>query len=301
MIVIKRAFFSIFALVAVTSCRSSESANQDTTATRANQVAAPTSAPLSDCGSDTRDVIARFGERMRLVSLLAPDSVVKHELADAYSGLASSKLLAAWQATPASAPGREVSSPWPARIDVRSTQRDSVFCRVEGDVVYVTSADTMHAAEQRAVTIRLDPRDSMRITAYDIAQRRIDQPSNGSNDNATAAANVVRQYYRDIAAHDYGRAYALWGQSGRASGKTRADFAAGFAHTAEVRVTIAGVPQLEGAAGSEYATVAVVVDAVQSDGQKQRFTGTYTLRRVMVDGATPEQRAWHIDSATLTQ
>jgi hypothetical protein len=111
----------------------------------------------------------------------------------------------------------------------------------------------------------------------------------------------VRQYYRDISAHDYDRAYALWGQSGQASGRTRADFAAGFAHTAEVRVTIGGVPQLEGAAGSEYATVAVVVDAVQSDGQKQRFTGTYTLRRVMADGATPEQRAWHIYSAKLTQ
>jgi hypothetical protein len=66
-----------------------------------------------------------------------------------------------------------------------------------------------------------------------------------------------------------------------------------------VHVTIRGVPLVEGAAGSQYATTSVAVDAVRSDGQKEHFTGTYTLRRTMVDGATPEQRAWHIYTADL--
>jgi hypothetical protein len=138
-------------------------------------------------------------------------------------------------------------------------------------------------------------------TAYHVAPQSADKSSGDSLDDiATEPANVVRQYYSAIAARDYDSAYALWEQSGRASGKTRAEFAAGFAGTAHVEVTSRGTPRVEGAAGSQYATVPVVVDAVQSDGRKERFTGTYTLRRAMVDGATPEQRSWHIYAADLT-
>ncbi|MFN2604166.1 MAG: hypothetical protein ABR582_15610 [Gemmatimonadaceae bacterium] len=137
-------------------------------------------------------------------------------------------------------------------------------------------------------------------TASHVAPRSADASSGVSlNDNAAEAASVVRQYYSAIAARDYESAYALWEQSGRASGKTLADFAAGFAHTTRVGVTINGTPQMGAAAGSQYVTVPVVVDAVQTDGQKQRFTGTYIVRRAMVDGATPEQRSWHIYSADL--
>jgi hypothetical protein len=192
-IVITRRLFSLLALVGIAACHSSESGSENTTVKRANDVASDTTASLADCGSGAQRVITRLGERMRLVSLLAPDSVVRREMADAYSALASSELLAAWQAAPASAPGREVSSPWPARIEVRSMQPDGRVCRVEGDVVYVTSADTMAAADRRAVTIRLDPRDSLRITAYQVVSRSADQSSDDSvNDSATTVANVVR-------------------------------------------------------------------------------------------------------------
>ena len=56
---------------------------------------------------------------------------------------------------------------------------------------------------------------------------------------------------------------------------------------------------MEGAAGSQYATVPVVVDATLRNGTRQHFEGNYTLRRTMVDGATPEQRRWHIYSGDL--
>jgi hypothetical protein len=138
------------------------------------------------------------------------------------------------------------------------------------------------------------------IVAHDSSLRNdSSSPSDARTDNPDAAANVVRQYYSAIGAHDYDAAYALWGQSGGASGKTRANFAAGFAHTADVHVTITGAERVEGAAGSQYATVPVMVDALTSNGVKQRFRGTYTLRRAMVDGATAEQRAWHIYTAVL--
>jgi hypothetical protein len=119
------------------------------------------------------------------------------------------------------------------------------------------------------------------------------------SDTSVTPAQLVRRYYDAIQAHDYDAAYPLWGQSGQASGKNRADFAAGFTQTTQVRATVSDSIQLEGAAGSQYATVPVVVDAVLRSGARQHFEGTYTLRRAMVDGATPEQRRWHIYSFDL--
>lgn len=118
-------------------------------------------------------------------------------------------------------------------------------------------------------------------------------------DTSVTPAQLVRRYYDAIQARDYDAAYSLWGQGGRATGKNRAAFAAGFGETAQVRATVSDSVQMEGAAGSQYATVPVIVDAVLRSGAQQHFEGTYTLRRTMVDGATPEQRRWHIYSSDL--
>jgi hypothetical protein len=118
-------------------------------------------------------------------------------------------------------------------------------------------------------------------------------------DTSVTPAQLVRRYYEAIQGGKYDSAYSLWGQSGQASGRTRESFVAGFAETAQVRATVSDSVQMEGAAGSQYATVPVVVDAVLRSGARQHFEGTYTLRRAMVDGATLEQRRWHIYSADL--
>lgn len=114
-------------------------------------------------------------------------------------------------------------------------------------------------------------------------------------------ADVIRRYYDAIQNRQYDSAYALWGQSGEASGRTRAEFAAGFAQTERTTATVGDSVRIEGAAGSQYATVPVTVAAVLRSGARQHFTGTITLRRAMVDGATPEQRHWHIFAADLHQ
>jgi hypothetical protein len=114
-----------------------------------------------------------------------------------------------------------------------------------------------------------------------------------------AAIGVLSDYYQAITARDFEHAYRLWGQDGAASGKTLDQFAAGFAETTR-SVLVRSVPgQIEGAAGSRYLDVAVAVEAVTRAGEPQKFEGTYTLRRVEVDGATAEQHRWHIESAKL--
>ncbi|HST08117.1 MAG TPA: hypothetical protein VLJ83_08085 [Gemmatimonadaceae bacterium] len=114
-----------------------------------------------------------------------------------------------------------------------------------------------------------------------------------------SAAQVVLRYYDDIQRRDFAAAFALWSDGGRASGQSRDAFAAGFSQTSRVSATIAGPVSVEGAAGSQYATVPVDVDATLVDGKQQHFAGSYVLRRAMVDGATAEQRQWRIYSAAI--
>jgi hypothetical protein len=120
-------------------------------------------------------------------------------------------------------------------------------------------------------------------------------------DDSASPADVIRRYYDAIQRRQYDTAYALWGQSGKASGKTRGEFASGFAGTVRTNAMIGDSVHVEGAAGSQYATIPVTVDAVLRNGTHQHFVGTYTVRRAMVDGATAEQRRWHIYAAHLQQ
>ena len=106
--------------------------------------------------------------------------------------------------------------------------------------------------------------------------------------------------FRAIASRDYQRAYRMWGENGP-PGQTLDEFAEGFADTASVVVTTRAPSRIEGAAGSQYAEVPATVEATTTAGRRQRFEGTYTLRRSMVDGASPSQRRWHVEKASIRE
>lgn len=125
------------------------------------------------------------------------------------------------------------------------------------------------------------------------ASRRLDNPG------PEGAVAVVRAYYGAIDRGDYAGAYRLWGDDGAASRQTFEEFRGGFAETASVEVETGRPGRIEGAAGSRYIEIPVSIAAVQRDGTKHRFQGTYVLRRSAVDGATPEQRTWRLDSARI--
>jgi hypothetical protein len=250
------------------------------------------------------------------VSLLAPDSVVEREIREAYAPLVTPALLDRWLAEPARAPGRDVSSPWPERNEVSSVAAAGEGrCRVEGAVVYVTSAERAAggAAARLPVTLLVIADGGWRVDEYRAEAPEggaAPQPESAHRDSAvptptradTAApepADVVRRYYAAIEARDYRAAYDLWGDCGRASGQTYEEFSRGFARTAHVEVEVGEPGRVEGAAGSRYVEVPVVVRARTVDGAPQRYEGTYTLRRAVVDGATPAQRRWHLSSAEI--
>ena len=115
------------------------------------------------------------------------------------------------------------------------------------------------------------------------------------------AVAVVREYYAAINERNFGRAYALWSDSGRASGQSPQQFASGFDNTIGVSVEILAPSRIDAAAGSRFIEVPVAFTATEKDGRQRRFVGAYTLRRGVVDGATAEQRAWRIASADLRE
>ncbi|WP_338545974.1 hypothetical protein V6W80_04660 [Pseudomonas benzopyrenica] len=119
--------------------------------------------------------------------------------------------------------------------------------------------------------------------------------------SAEAAAAVVRRYYGALDARDYGTAWQLWGSDGQ-PGNSYEKFRQGYARTRSVQVTLGQPGPVEGAAGSSYVSIPVTVKARLADGTRQTFSGRYQLRRVNdVDGASAEQRHWHLDSAKLRQ
>lgn len=120
-------------------------------------------------------------------------------------------------------------------------------------------------------------------------------------DSPEAAVAVLRAYYDAIREQRYEDAYRLWGYKGEASGKTFEQFRSGFSETATVEVTPGEPGAIGAAAGSRYVDIPVRVVAKLRNGDTQEFTGTYTMRRSVVDGATPEQRAWHIYTAKISQ
>ncbi|KAF1713005.1 hypothetical protein CSC73_01600 [Pseudoxanthomonas sacheonensis] len=122
-----------------------------------------------------------------------------------------------------------------------------------------------------------------------------------TGDAATPAAarQVVVDYYAAIDAGDHAKAYALWSDDGAASGQTFEHFSGGYANTKSVRAAVGEPTDEEGAAGSRYIQVPVELSALQRDGSERRYRGRFTLRAVVADGASDEQRRWHLASAEM--
>lgn len=118
---------------------------------------------------------------------------------------------------------------------------------------------------------------------------------------AEEAIALVRDYYAAINGKQYERAHALWSDGGRASGQSEQQFAVGFADTAGVSVEVMPPGRIDAGAGQRYVEVPVALTATQRDGSQRKYVGAYTLRRSVVDGASPAQRAWRIGSADIRE
>lgn len=118
-------------------------------------------------------------------------------------------------------------------------------------------------------------------------------------DSAQGAANVVQSYYALIGEGKYREAFAL--RDGSAAGpKTAEAFAADFARYSEYHANVGGPSAIDAGAGQRNVTVPVQVYARLKQGKAPVYQiGAVTLHRTDVDGASAEQRTWHIRTVAL--
>lgn len=101
------------------------------------------------------ELVTEFGKRLRMVSLLAPEDVLRDSLEENYGDMVSPDLIEKWTQEPTAAPGRLVSSPWPERIDITSIEKsgDEEY-EVLGSIIEVTGAEGgSEVAAQRSITL----------------------------------------------------------------------------------------------------------------------------------------------------
>ena len=107
------------------------------------------------------------------------------------------------------------------------------------------------------------------------------------------AADVVQTYAAHIGQKDYAAASALL----RNPSQTAVQFTQGFGKYYQYNMQVGSPGRIEGAAGSLFIKVPVLIYGRLKTGETVNELGSATLRRSNnVDGTTPEQRLWRIET-----
>jgi hypothetical protein len=121
----------------------------------------------SEADTSVRTLVGEFASKLKNVSLLLPPAELGSQLAVEYGPFITPELLTAWQEDPAKALGRNVSSPWPDRIEIVSVskQGDTSY-KVEGNVIEISSADKpTEPATTYPVTLTVEEREGKWLIA----------------------------------------------------------------------------------------------------------------------------------------
>lgn len=115
-----------------------------------------------DSTEEARNLVIDFGEEMKNVSLLAPSDILAASMDAHYGKYLAPELLSSWKHDPSTALGREVSNPYPDRIEIGSvTVDDGNEYTVVGRVIEITSdqAGTGNVTDTYEVTFTLKDRN----------------------------------------------------------------------------------------------------------------------------------------------
>lgn len=118
--------------------------------------------------------------------------------------------------------------------------------------------------------------------------------------SAEAAAQVLQSFGALIEQKRFGEARRLWAGGAPQSQMSDAEFAARYEEYSEAHLQVGAPGDMEGAAGTIYVDVPVVLYGRLKNGGQFSRSGTATLRRANdVPGSTEAQRRWHIASIDL--
>lgn len=119
------------------------------------------------------------------------------------------------------------------------------------------------------------------------------------DETAQGAADVVQSYYALIGERKYAEAWALWENVGQASGMTAQAFAASFDKYAAYNAQVGAPGAVDSGAGQRFVTVPVQINGKLKTGALVGMTGSVTLHRTVIDGASQEQKSWRIRTADI--
>jgi hypothetical protein len=168
---------------------------------------------------------------------------------------------------------------------------DSASVQVPVSLLAVVNAASAQSVQHYRGSYTLAPQSAdgdWRIVSATLAEAPNPAPSD--------PGQLLQGYYQSINAGDFGRAYTDWGQNGLASQQSFSQFVQGFATTGQVAIRL-GPAQEEGAAGSVFATLPVVIVETQNSQPVRTFCGTYTLRRSNLPPF--DQLGWRIERASI--
>jgi hypothetical protein len=118
--------------------------------------------------------------------------------------------------------------------------------------------------------------------------------------SAEGAGQVVQRYGGLLEQRKFAEARKLWGDGGKASGLSEAQFIAAYDKYKTIHSEVGKPTGMEGAAGSIYITVPFHLYGTLKSGGAFNLVGPLTLRRVNdVPGSTEAQRRWHITESGL--
>ena len=116
-------------------------------------------------------LVENFGSKLKEVSLSAPGEIVSQEIKQVYTPFVSSNFLLDLINDPSKAPGRDVSSPWPEKIEIISMEKlDSYTIQVKGKIILMTSVEVAQGGNAGETPIMLWVRNTNTKGAWLIDQ-----------------------------------------------------------------------------------------------------------------------------------
>jgi hypothetical protein len=114
-------------------------------------------------------------------------------------------------------------------------------------------------------------------------------------DDNSWAVNTLASYYNAINRGEYQRAWDYWEDPPNPSYQ---DFVQGFSETQSVLLVLRPPTVFEGAAGSVYTAVPVLLNATHVDSSEHNFVGCFVVRRPNV--GDPGTQTWSLYGATVS-
>lgn len=108
---------------------------------------------------------------------------------------------------------------------------------------------------------------------------------------------LLASYFNAVNRKEYARAYEYWENPPNPSYE---EFVQGYADTASVLLAVRPPSWVEGAAGSQYASVPTLLMATHVDGSRHAFVGCYVTRRANPDIAGADGAGWSLYDATVS-